>query len=253
MPMGSFLYMKPILKNLGIVLLLAGPIVTKSQATQKHPLTVSEAEKLSIQLDSSISNGNPEILNHLISFPVFVARMKSRSSLSNNFDTLIKIADAYGLFNIGDRTVELVKNGSYHLLRGYKKDDEMHLLFRAFGDDGLNYQDITLVKVKDSVKAADIYSYQLGEPYTSIFAALIADKEPQNQHMSLTARDKYEGLFEMALSHKNYNAAKSAFEKLDEQSQNDKHLSLQYMQVCEHVDQKPYKKSIDHYASLFPE
>jgi len=243
--------MNPILKCLGIYLLLAGPVATQTLNAQDLPITVAEAENLSNQLDSSINNGNPEVLNHLISFPIFIARMKSKSSLIDNVDTLTKIAEAFGLFNIGNRTAETVKNGSYHLLRGYKKDEEIHLLFRAFGDAGLNYQDITLVKVKDSVKAADIFSYQLGESYTTLFSALIADQQPQNQHVSLSARDKYAGLFETALNRKNYSAARSAFEKFDEQTQNDKHLYLQYMFACENLDQKLYKKALDHYAELF--
>ena len=126
--------MNPILKCLGMPLLLTGALATQPLFAQKQAVTVAEAEKLSIQLDTSLSNGNPEILNHLICFPVFIERMKSKSSLINNFDTLTKIAVANGFFNIGNSTLEVIKNGSYHLLRGYKKDDEMHLLFRAFGD-----------------------------------------------------------------------------------------------------------------------
>ena len=135
--MGFLYIMNPILKCLGIPLLLAGVPATQTLQAQNTAITVAEAEKLSNQLDTSIGNGNAEILNHLISFPVFVDRMKSRSSLRDNMDTLTKIADAYGLFKIGIHTAEIVKNGSYHLVRGYQKDDEMHLLFRAFGDGGL--------------------------------------------------------------------------------------------------------------------
>jgi len=234
-------------------LLLAGVAATKPLQAQNTSITVAEAEKLSIQLETSVGNGNAEILNHLISFPVFVARMKSRSSLRDNMDTLTKIADGFGLFKIGNHIVEIVKNGSYQLLRGYQKDDEMHLLFRAFGDGGLDYQDITLVKVKDSIMAADIFSYELGESYNSLFSAQIADKEPQDEHRSLTAREKYAGIFENALSHKNYSVARSAFEKFDEETQNDKHLYLQYLQTCGHLDAKSYRKALDHYVALFPD
>ena len=245
--------MNPILKNLGLTLLLSASMATQSLFAQNPSITVAEAEKLSNLLDSSVSNGNPEMLNQLISFPAFIARLKSKSSLIDNMDTLTKIADGYGLFNIGNRVAEIVKNGSYRLLHGYKKNDELHLLFRAFGDGGLEYQDITLVKVKDEIKAADIFSYQLGEPYSHLFSALIADKEPRDQHMSLTAKEKYAVIFETALNHKNYSAARSAFEKLDEQTQNEKHLYLQYMMACQHLDQKLYKKALDHYAELFPD
>jgi tetratricopeptide (TPR) repeat protein len=245
--------MNPILKNLGLSLLLAGGMATQSLYAQDLPITVQEAEKFSNLLDSSVSNGNPEMLNQLISFPVFITRLKSKSTLIDNVDTLTKIADGYGLFNIGARVVEIVRNGSYRLLRGYKKDDEMHLIFRAFGDGGLDYQDITLVKVKNEVKAADIFSYQLGEPYSRLFSTLIEDKEPRDQHMSMTAKEKYAGVFETALNHKNYSAARSAFEKLDEQTQNEKHLYLQYMMACQHLDLKLYRKVLDHYAEMFPD
>ena len=55
------------------------------------------------------------------------------------------------------------------------------------------------------------------------------------------------------MSHKNYSAARSAFEKFDEQTQSDKHLSLQYMLACKHLSEKSFRKSVDHYISLFPE
>jgi tetratricopeptide (TPR) repeat protein len=133
------------------------------------------------------------------------------------------------------------------------KNEEMHLLFRAFGDGGFNYQDITIIKVKDSLKAADIFSYQLGESYASMFSYLIPDTGTIDAHSLLTSKDKYAIIFDNAISNKNYSAARSAFEKFDEQTQNDRHLSLQYMLACEHLSEKLFRKSVDHYISLFPE
>jgi tetratricopeptide (TPR) repeat protein len=244
--------MNPTLKNLSC-LLLAAAFITQTGKAQNVEITTAEAEKLSIQLDTSLSNGNPDILNQLISFPDFISRMHSRSRIINNFDTLTKIATQFGLFSIGNGTAEMAKNGGYHLLRGYRKNDEVHLLFRVFGEGGLDYQDITLVKVKDSIKAADILSYELGESYTTLFAAAIADNDPGDFHSSLTTREKYSGIFANAIRNKNYSVAKSAFEKFDEQTQNERHFLLQYLQVCKQIDQKAYKKALDRYASLFPD
>ncbi|HEX4850464.1 MAG TPA: hypothetical protein VFV08_06635 [Puia sp.] len=245
--------MNPILKAISAPLLIAGIMSCETLTAQKPAITVAEAENLSNQLDTTISNGNPEILNQLISFPEFIKRMKSNSKLIDNIDTLTKIAREFGLFNVGNRTVEICKNGSYHLVRGYVKDEEMHLLFRAFGDGGLNYHDITLVKVKDEIKAVDIFSYELGEPYTMLFSASLKDKEPVDQHVSLTATQKYLGQFESALKIKNYGAARSAYDKLDEAPQNEKQIFLQYIQVCQHLDIKSYKKALDRYVALFPD
>jgi len=246
--------MNPILKTLSKSLLIVGIMSSHTLSAQKSTtVTVEEAEKLSVQLDTTVSNGNPEILNKLINFPEFIKRMKSKSKLVDNVDTLTKIAGGFGLFNIGNRAVEISKNGCYHLVRGYVKDEEMHLLFRAFGDGGLNYHDITLVKIRDEIKAADIFSYELGEPYTALFSALIADKDPQDEHKSVTANQKYLGQFETALTRKNYSTARSAFEKLDEETQHDKRILLHYIQACEHSDLKSYKKALNQFVALYPD
>ena len=245
--------MCPILKTLGLALLTAGVMNFQTLSAQNTPVTTAEAEKLSTQLELSINNGDPEVLNHLIYFPEFIARTGSKSPIIDNVDTLTKIANDFGLFNIGNSTLKITKNGSFKLVRGFVKNEEMHLLFRAFGDGGLNYQDITIIKVKDSLMAADIFSYQLGESYARLFSYLIGDMETPEAHSSLTSREKYGAIFKNALSHKNYSAARSAFEKFDDQTQNDKHLSLQYILACEHLSEKLFRKSVDHFISLFPE
>ena len=86
-----------------------------------------------------------------------------------------------------------------------------------------------------------------------MFSYMIPDTGTTDAHSSLTSRDKYGIIFENALSNKNYSAARSAFEKFDEQTQNDKHLSLQYMLACEHLGEKLFRKSADRYISLFPD
>jgi tetratricopeptide (TPR) repeat protein len=245
--------MTPILKTLGVALLTAGVLNFQTLSAQTIPVTAAEAEKLSTQLELSMNSGNPEPLNHLIYFPEFLIRTRSKSHLIDNVDTLTKIANDFGLFHIGNSTLKITKNGNFMLVRGFLKNEEMHLLFRAFGDGGLNYQDITIIKVKDSLRAADIFSYQLGESYASLFSYLIADAETPDAHSSLTSRQKYGTLFENALSQKNYSAAKSAFEKFDEQTQNDRHFSLQYVQACQELNEKLFRKSVDHFTSIYPD
>ena len=245
--------MHPILKTLGLVLLTAGAMNCQPLSAQNTPVTTAEAEKLSMQLESSMNRGDAKMLNQLIYFPAFIIRTESKSPLIDNVDTLTKIANDFGLFTIGNSTLEITKNGSYKLVRGFLKNEEMHLLFRAFGDGGIDYQDITIIKVKDTLRAADIFSYQLGESYTKQFSYLITDTGMADAHSSLTSRDKYGIIFKNALSQKNYSAARSAFEKFDDQTQNDRHLSIQYMLACQHISEKLFRRSVDHYLSLFPD
>lgn len=233
--------------------LMAGVMDIQPLSAQNSSVTPAEAEKLSMQLEMSMNKGDAKMLNHLIYFPEFIARTQSKSPIIDHLDTLTKMANDFGLFNIGSNTLEITKNGSYKLVHGYLKNEEMHLLFRAFGDGGLDYQDITIIKVKDTLRAADIFSYQLGESYAKQFSYLIADTDTTDTQSPLTPRDKYGIIFDNALSQKNYSAARSAFEKFDEQAQSDKHLSLQYMLACKHLSEKSFRKSVDHYVSLFPE
>ncbi len=245
--------MRPILKTLCLALLTAGALSHQTLSAQSTPVTAAEAEKLSVQLEESMNKGNPEVLNQLIYFPDFIVRTRSKSRFKDNVDTLTKIATDFGLFTIGNSTLETIKNGSFLLVRGFVKDEETHLLFRAFGNGGLNYEDITLRKIKDSVRAVDIFSYQLGESYAKLFSYLIADMETPDAHSSMSSTEKYGTMFQNAYSHKNYIVAKSAFEKFDDQTQNDKHLSMQYMLACKQLNEKAFRKSADHFITLFPD
>jgi len=236
-----------------MALMTAGAMNLQPLSAQNIPVTDSEAEKLSINLEESIDHKDPEMLNHLIYFPEFIKRTGSRSNLRDNVDTLTKIANRFGLFKIGNGILETAKNGSFSLVHRFVQDEEIHLLFRAFGDGGLNYEEITLIKVKDSVKAADIFSYELGESYARLFSYLMNDIKSPDAHESMTSREKYGSIFENALNNKNYSVARSAFEKFDEQTQNDKHLSLQYMLACKHLGEKLFRKSVDRFTALFPE
>ena len=247
------MHYRPILKTLVLAILLTGTLNCQTLSAQNTPVTAAEAEKLSTQLELSINSGNPEILNHLIYFPEFIKRTRTKSAIIDNVDTLTKIASGFGLFNIGNSTLDITKNGSYKVLRGFLINEEMHLLIRAFGDGGLNYHDITLIKIKDSLRAADIFSYQLGESYAKLFSYLIADNASTDVHTSMTSREKYGKLFDNAMALKNYSVARSAFEKFDEQTQNDKHLSTQYMLACQHLSEKLFRKAADHFVSLFPD
>ncbi len=70
--------MRPILKTFGMALLTAGAMNLQTLSAQNAPVTTSEAEKLSVKLEESLSNGDPEVLNHLIYFPEFVKRTGSK-------------------------------------------------------------------------------------------------------------------------------------------------------------------------------
>lgn len=245
--------MHPILKTLGLAVMTTLAMNLQTLSAQNTAVTDAEVENISIKLEQSISHGDPGMLNHLIYFPEFIKRTQSRSKLRDNVDTLTKIATAFGLFNIGNGILETAKNGSFSLVHRYLKNEETHLLFRAFGDGGLNYEEITLIKVKDSVKAADIFSYDLGESYAKLFSYLMEDLNTPDAHASMGSREKYGSIFENALNSKNYAVARSAFEKFDEVTQNDKHLSLQYMQACQHLGEKLFRKSADKFTAIYPE
>ncbi len=105
-----------------MALMTAGAMNLQTLSAQNIPVTDSEAENISIRLELSIDNGDPEVLNHLIYFPEFIARTGSKSNLIDNVDTLTRIANGFGLFSIGNNILKIAKNGSFMLVHRFVQD-----------------------------------------------------------------------------------------------------------------------------------
>ena len=142
---------------------------------QSYAVSVDEAKKLAEKLETSINSNNPAVFSTIIYMPELMKRISSKSEISKDPAVMAGFQQGFNLNQLGAQIINSIANGSYSLVRTYQKNNETHVLFRMFGDGGLNYHDFLLYKIKDTVKAADIYIYLTGEELSATLAALLND------------------------------------------------------------------------------
>ena len=243
--------MIPMLKPCCISLLTLSLAISQTQA-QNFDVSTDEASRLAIQMDTSMNHGNPEILNHLVDFSFFASTLQSKINIPPDSLFRVGLWNEISLFSLGSNTLPALKNGSYRLLRNYAVNGQRHLLFRSFGEDGVNYQDFLLVKIKDSIKAADVHSYADGESMSTMAKTIIESRQLNTSRGSIGEGDRYLMQFNKAMKDKNYAAARSAFHKLDLPRQQDIHLQTTYLMASKRGDRKAFKKALEDYTDLFP-
>jgi predicted Zn-dependent protease len=143
-----------------------------------------------------------------------------------------------------------IRNGNYTLLREFDDHGTKHLLFRMFGDGGLNYHDYKLVRVGDSIKAGDFYTYSLDE-WTSTQIARLTDIMGQSNNISEDAQNIEKMTQEM--NRQDYAAVKRSYDQLDKKYQHSKGVQLLYIHACYHIDLGLYQKALEDYAATFPD
>lgn len=223
-------------------------------AANSQPVTDAEALAAGHALETAVGNGDVYSINHFLSADSLLENIRQKSkwlrdpSIMASFRSTFIPSITNG--NFGREILATTRNGNYRLLREYDKDGTKHLLFRLFGDGGLNYHDYKLVRVGDSVKAGDLYTYSLDE-WTSSQLARLTDMMGQ----SSTLTDDVKAIQKMRdeLNKQDYTAAKQSYDQLDKIYKNSKAVQLLYIHACEHIDLGLYQKALQDYATTFPD
>jgi tetratricopeptide (TPR) repeat protein len=222
-----------------------------------QPAVVTDAAAL--QLGHTIQNDDDvqrqSQLSHILDQTSFIARMTEscpslrdsafrRGFLETFLPSLPRIGASLGTGAIG---------GSYRLIREYDSGGVKHLLFRAFGKQGLNYHDYSLIKVRDSIKASDVFLYTTGEFFSQTMADLVTamdrSQSPEKESEELKAitllRDDYK-------QHK-YLEAKSVYDGLNPTLRDSKAIQLAYISITQRIGDSLYEGALDHFRSLYPD
>ena len=143
--------------------------------------------------------------------------------------------------------------GSYRLLREYDSNGVKHLLFRAFGKVGLNYHDYALMRVRDSIKAFDIYLYTSGEFISRTMADLVAGMDAG--HDLEKASDEVVAIKKIRDYYKqhSYSEAKAVYDGMPATLQNSKAVQMVYISVSQHLGDSMYEAALNHFQRIFPD
>lgn len=142
-------------------------------AVQEQPVTEAEAKTFARELEKNMDKRNGGFMDDAIHWEVFYNRMKAAPGTTGEitrreFRTMVKS------MKLGIRTAEnLGKEGKFTMLRSYADNGKRHVLFRLYSEEGINYYDFELAKVKDKTGIADIFIYLSGENISETVKELI--------------------------------------------------------------------------------
>jgi tetratricopeptide (TPR) repeat protein len=221
---------------------------------QVRVVTDSAAVQLGREIERDDDDRRQSRLSQILDPASFVQRMSDRCPslkepafrrgfMETFLPNLPKIGGSLATSSIG---------GSYRLIKEYDSNGVKHLLFRAFGTKGLNYHDYSLIKVKDSIKASDIYLYTTGEFFSYTIADLVtamdASKNLQTESDELKAISR---MREDVKQHK-YLEAKTIYEGLSSVMRDEKAIQITYIGVTQQISDSLYEAALDHFQTIFP-
>ncbi|HEX3935234.1 MAG TPA: hypothetical protein VHW43_11185, partial [Puia sp.] len=223
--------------------MLAG-LVLSALAGKTQPITDAQALDAGHALERATNNGNSYAIDYFLSVDSLLARIRQKSQFLQNPPAFEGFKSTYvpslHSDNFGRQIQVNIHNGSYRLLREYDQGNEKHLLFRVFGDGGVNYHDYILTRVGDSIKAADLYSY-ITDSWTSSSIATIADVMGQSGN-PLSDAGIIKKMGEQ-VRRADYTGAKSTYETLSPELKHDKSIQAIYISACQHIDLGAYEKA----------
>ncbi|MFT3701132.1 MAG: hypothetical protein QM802_02120 [Agriterribacter sp.] len=226
--------------------------ITHFSCVKKYAVSKDEANRFAKQIETSLNNGNPGIFERAIYTPELISIIKEKSEKAKEFGFIQGFSRTFSLKGLGEKLITSIKNGSYTLIRSYEKEEKKHLLFRMFGDGGLNYHDLLLLKVKDSIKIADVYVYTQGEELSKTIADLIDDVD-KSDNGSSNSGIKILTKFKRLRDRKDYAGIKKLYEGLQPDLKKNKGLAAIYIFACQELNQEDYVKALEQFSMNVPD
>ena len=234
-------------------LILAG-LIFPCLIAKTQPITDSEALVTGHRIEMITNSGNAAAIDHFLYPDSLLGRIRQKSHSLKKQDIFESFRSSFipsfagGGF--GKQIMAGIRNGNYRVIREYDDNGVKHLVFRLFGDGGINYHDFILARVGDSIKAADLYTYSLDE-WTSGQIARLTDIAMQ----SSTFQDDAGIIKSMneRTRRQDYAGIKDAYDRLDKKYQHNKVIQLMYIHACHHIDLGLYEKALVDYSASYPD
>lgn len=247
------LHTKPtvVMKLLYVFLL---PLAVACSLKKEQPVTDAEAIAYAKSIDAAFLKGDKNIINKVLDEDLFadeVARAageKSNKGLKDGIKTgLQKQNLSRQIFNsLGD-------DGSYEFVKNYQKDGAQHIIFRLFGEGGINYHDFTLAKYGDKIKARDIYIFLSGENLSKTMGGIVTAMMSASDKNKISLKEQSQTLpqIRMLVQQKNYEEAKRLFDALPPDMRKEKGFQLMNVQIGSAMDKDSYTQAMNEFENLY--
>lgn len=223
-------------------------------AASSQSITDAQAQEAGHALEAAVNSGNGYAIDHFLYPDSLLERLRQKSQY-------LKSPEAFKGFTstfvptltkggISKQVLAIIHNGNYRLLREYDQGGRKHLLFRMFGDGGLCYQNFVLIRVGDSIKAADLFNYSSDE-WISSSIAMVTDMFALRSDSTGDA-----GILKKMteqLNSSEYMDLKATFEALAPEYKKNKSIQMIYISACHHIDLGLYEQALEGYGKTFPD
>jgi tetratricopeptide (TPR) repeat protein len=236
-----------------ISLLFAFSISAMALLAQKKTISDEEAIQMARHIESVTNSGRPESLRHFIDPDGLIENMRQKYDALNDSAFMAGFRPNFskGIPGVMDDLAAKAKGGCYKLLREYDKNVIKHLLFRAFGDSGVCYHDYRLAKVGDSIRASDVYLYNLGEDLSMALVTVTKTFVDVMKNSDMSEEEHNLLQFRLYNFSKAYDSAKIVYDQLDS-SRLSQSTELYYLNVCRHLSDSLYDSELQHFAAAYP-
>lgn len=237
-------------KQLPFLLILSFFIASCSQQTA---VTVKEASETAVRIDSFISNKMPAAFGSLFSENAFGERVKKASGEKLPPGFAAAIGKQIRKNNLGGEIINSIRqNGSYEFVKQYEKNKVQHLIFRLFGDDGLNYHDYELIKQRNSVYIADVFVYTTGEELSKSMADIGTSFEGASpSHASNEKAATNIQTIKLLMAKGEFEQAKKVFERLPENIKKQKLFQVLKLQIYVQLSDEKYEEALTGFENLY--
>jgi hypothetical protein len=235
---------------LGIsVLILAGCTQKKEQ-----PITKAEAIAYAENITASFKKNDRDFLEKVLDVDLFVDEVMKVAGDKGNRSLRDGIKKGLQSRNLSMEVFNSTgKNGLYEFLKQYEKEGHQHIIFRLYGESGINYHDFELVKYDNKINAKDIYIYLSGENLSTtmaqIFSSILEQSDGSNKLMNQYAENMTK--LKALLLQKNYKAAKTSWDQLPLSLKNEKAFQLVNLQITSEMDDESYITATNEFEKLY--
>lgn len=234
--------------------LLLPLLFTACAGKKEQPVTEAEASAYAKSIQASIKAGNKNIINKVLDENLFADEVAKAAGQKSNNSFKIGVKTGLQKQNLSRQIFNsLGQDGTYEFVKQYQKDGSQHLIFRMFGEGGLNYHDFTLAKHDDSVRAKDVYIFLSGENLSKTMGGVVSAMMAADDKASLSLKEQMRMLPEIKSLYlqKRYDEAKKMFNSLPADMQKEKGFQLLNVQIASEMDEATYTQAMNEFQSLY--
>lgn len=147
---------------------LACLVLAAGCKSKEEKPTTEEAKQFALNLEKDAATRQINFLEKNILIPALMDRIFKLEEIkklrTSKRGVQEGITQALKKHNYETTVFQSLGNtGTFRIVKQYEKDGKAHVIYRAFGEGGLNYFDMELAKIDKKTGIADIYLYTTGE------------------------------------------------------------------------------------------